>query len=164
MQLSVHRIGSNVAHHSHVDSGYPLDIVVCSALGADMYDSVYPTRTARFGVGLTHDGLVKLKTAQYATDLRPVDPECNCLTCQKYSRAALHGLFTRGTVVGGRLLTYHNIAYMMRLSREMQEAIKQHRFPDYVRRFVSRLHPDGNIPDWVEAALEAAGISLRNNT
>ena len=50
--------------------GYPLDIVVCSALGADMYDSVYPTRTARFGVALVEEGVLKLKNAEFATDFR----------------------------------------------------------------------------------------------
>lgn len=53
--------------------GYPLDIVVCSALGADMYDSVYPTRTARFGVALVPEGTLKLKNAQYEEDFRRVD-------------------------------------------------------------------------------------------
>ena len=50
--------------------GYPLDIVVCSALGADMYDSVYPTRTARFGVALVPEGVLKLKNAEFASDFR----------------------------------------------------------------------------------------------
>ena len=56
--------------------GYPLDIVICSALGADMFDSVYPTRTARFGVGLVPEGVLKLKNSQYEEDFR-------CLASQK---------------------------------------------------------------------------------
>lgn len=63
--------------------GYPLDIVVCSALGADMYDSVFPTRTARFGVALVPSGNLKLKNAKYAKDFAPLDEECGCATCQK---------------------------------------------------------------------------------
>lgn len=142
-------------------AGYPLDIVVCSALGADMYDSVYPTRTARFGVGLTHDGNIKLKQAQYAKDIRPVDPDCDCMTCKKYTRAALHGFFTRGTTLGSRILTYHNVAYMMRLTREMREAIQAQQFPQFVRYFISRQYPKGDCPEWVVSALSSAGISLK---
>lgn len=141
--------------------GYPLDIVVCSALGADMFDSVYPTRTARFGVGLTHDGTIKLKQAQYAKDLRPLDPECDCMTCKMYTRAALHSFFTRGTTLGSRVLTYHNVAYMMRLTREIREAIQRQEFPQFVREFLSRQYPKGNCPEWVKSALSSVGISLQ---
>jgi hypothetical protein len=59
--------------------GYPLDIVVCSALGADMYDCVYPTRTARFGTALVPEGVLKLKQNAMATDERPIDPTCPCM-------------------------------------------------------------------------------------
>jgi len=59
--------------------GYPLDIVVCSALGADMYDCVYPTRTARFGTALVPEGVLKLKQNAMATDERPIDPTCSCM-------------------------------------------------------------------------------------
>jgi queuine tRNA-ribosyltransferase len=62
--------------------GYPLDILVCSALGADMYDSVYPTRTARFGVALVDSGVMKLKNAAFAKDMRPIDETCSCMTCR----------------------------------------------------------------------------------
>lgn len=59
--------------------GYPLDIVVCSALGADMYDCVYPTRTARFGTALIPEGVLKLKHQVMADDTRPIDPTCDCM-------------------------------------------------------------------------------------
>ncbi|GMH38116.1 hypothetical protein BSKO_06000 [Bryopsis sp. KO-2023] len=140
--------------------GYPLDIVVCSALGADMYDSVYPTRTARFGVGLTHDGTVRLKNAATAKDTRPVDPECDCMTCRNYTRAALHGMFSKGNTASSRLLSYHNVAYMMRLAREMRESIKEQRFPQFVRMFMKRQHPHGDIPQWIRDAMASVDISL----
>uniref|UniRef100_A0A453L150 tRNA-guanine(15) transglycosylase-like domain-containing protein n=1 Tax=Aegilops tauschii subsp. strangulata TaxID=200361 RepID=A0A453L150_AEGTS len=63
--------------------GYPLDIVVCSALGADMYDCVYPTRTARFGSALVPEGVLKLKQNAMATDERPIDPSCPCMVSAK---------------------------------------------------------------------------------
>ena len=63
--------------------GYPLDIVICSALGADMYDSVYPTRTARFGVALVPDGVLKLKTAACANDFRSASLTSNVLSAMQ---------------------------------------------------------------------------------
>eukprot|EP00897_Mesotaenium_endlicherianum_P002042 jgi/Mesen1/1866/ME000143S00917 len=108
--------------------GYPLDIVVCSALGADMYDCVYPTRTARFGTALvpqaratchslpaaTCHGVLKLKQAAMASDFRPIDPDCSCMVCKRYTRAYLHSLVTRDPV-GAHLVSYHNIAHMMQV-------------------------------------------------
>ncbi|KAK9811227.1 hypothetical protein WJX72_000278 [[Myrmecia] bisecta] len=139
--------------------GYPLDIVLCSALGADMYDSVYPTRTARFGVALVPTGVLKLKNAAYAQDFRPMDPNCSCMACRKYTRAFLHNLVARGLPFAAHLVTYHNVAYTQRLTRQIREAIKQQTFPDFVRSFVRAHYPRGAPPSWVLYALQAAGIS-----
>ena len=67
--------------------GYPLDLVICSALGADMYDCVYPSRTARFGTALVPEGVLRLKTSSMAADYRPIDSECDCLVCKRYTRS-----------------------------------------------------------------------------
>jgi len=64
-----------------------LDIVVCSALGADMYDCVYPTRTTRFGTALLPEGVLKLKHKAMADDTHPIDPTCPCMVCKNYTRA-----------------------------------------------------------------------------
>eukprot|EP00803_Ostreobium_quekettii_P011053 evm.model.scf_76.5 EVM.evm.TU.scf_76.5 scf_76:38529-39734(+) len=140
--------------------GYPLDVVVCSALGADMYDSVYPTRTGRFGAALTHDGPLRLKNAAFGSDFSPLDPDCSCMVCGTYSRAALHSLFVKGTPVACRLISYHNVAYMMRLTREMREAIAGGSFEGWVRGFLGRQFPRGDVPPWVVHAMEAAGIDI----
>lgn len=65
--------------------GYPLDIVVCTALGIDMYDCVYPTRTARFGTALVPSGSIRLKEGSCSDDSDPIDKNCKCLTCQVFS-------------------------------------------------------------------------------
>ena len=70
--------------------GYPLDIVVCTALGIDMYDCVYPTRTGRFGTALVHAGLIKLKAAAAADDCGPIDATCACHVCARYSRSHIN--------------------------------------------------------------------------
>ena len=97
--------------------GYPLDLVVCVALGVDMFDCVYPTRTARFGVALVPEGALRLKSQEFGAELAPVDAECACSCCRGYTRAGLHVLFKEGNALAAQLLTTHNVAYMMRLMR-----------------------------------------------
>ncbi|XP_056173496.1 uncharacterized protein LOC115675937 isoform X2 [Syzygium oleosum] len=139
--------------------GYPLDIVVCSALGADMYDCVYPTRTARFGTALVPEGVLKLKHQAMANDTRPIDPSCNCMVCKKYSRAYIHCLVTKDAM-GSQLLSYHNLFYMMKLSSDLHSSIVQGRFPEFVCKFLQKMFPEGDVPEWVCNAMEVAGIDI----
>lgn len=132
---------------------------VCSALGADMYDCVYPTRTARFGTALVPEGVLKLKGNNMANDNRPIDPECDCMVCKKYSRAFLHHLVTKEPSAA-LLVTYHNIRHMMNLSRNIHNAILDGSFPVFVNNFLRRQFPKGSIPTWVREALDAAGVDL----
>ncbi|CAI0447881.1 unnamed protein product, partial [Linum tenue] len=123
--------------------GYPLDIVVCSALGADMYDCVYPTRTARFGSALTPEGVLKLRHKAMAEDTRPVDPTCACMVCRTYSRAYIHSLVTKDAM-GSQLLSYHNLYYMLQLSRDLHYSIIQGRFPEFVCDFLKKMVSSDN--------------------
>lgn len=125
--------------------GYPLDIVVCTALGIDMYDCVYPTRTGRFGTALVHAGLLKLKGAAFADDAGPIDPTCSCYVCANYTRAHINAMLRAkdGSTNVAQLVTYHNIAYMMRLVREMRAAVLAGVYGDYVRAFVHHMFPGG---------------------
>ncbi|GAX83611.1 hypothetical protein CEUSTIGMA_g11035.t1 [Chlamydomonas eustigma] len=140
--------------------GYPLDIVVCSALGADMYDSVYPTRTARFGVALVPEGVLKLKNAEFANDFRPIDDTCSCSTCKDYTRAYLHNVIARNIPSAAILVTHHNIAYTQALTRRMRQAIKDQVFPDWVRNYLRKMFPKGDVPVWVREAMVVADIDL----
>ncbi|XP_061439589.1 queuine tRNA-ribosyltransferase catalytic subunit 1 isoform X2 [Rhineura floridana] len=92
--------------------GYATDLVVCVALGCDMFDCVFPTRTARFGSALVPCGSLQLKNKQYAKDFRPIDENCDCPTCQRYSRAFLNALF-RSDTTAMHHVTIHNIAYQV---------------------------------------------------
>jgi queuine tRNA-ribosyltransferase len=147
--------------------GYPLDLVVCSALGVDMYDCVYPTRTARFGTALAGvpGGLVKVKLGAMAADARPLDPRCACFVCAGYSRAQLHVLM-KTEALGPQLLTHHNLAYMARLTREMRAAVVAGEYPAFVRDFLAQMFPPeagaaaGPVPRWAVDALAAAGIDV----
>ncbi|KAJ0026338.1 hypothetical protein Pint_08386 [Pistacia integerrima] len=155
--------------------GYPLDIVVCSALGADMYDCVYPTRTARFGTALVPEGVLKLKHKAMADDTRPIDPTCACMVCKNYTRAYIHCLVTKDAM-GSQLLSYHNLYYMMQFSRNLHSSIIEGRFPDEQTYLIAEAvalvfglnvkmvwwgwFPKGDVPEWVCNAMEVAGIDI----
>ncbi|XP_024521803.1 queuine tRNA-ribosyltransferase catalytic subunit 1 [Selaginella moellendorffii] len=139
--------------------GFPLDIVVCSALGADMYDCVYPTRTARFGTALVPEGVLKLKHASMATDTRPIDASCSCMVCKNYTRAYIHTLVTK-EAMGSQLVSYHNVFYMMRLSNDLHTSILEGRFPEFVQDFLQKQYPKGDVPEWVCNAMDVAGVDI----
>eukprot|EP00039_Didymoeca_costata_P022459 m.4573 g.4573 ORF g.4573 m.4573 type:complete len:401 (+) comp3020_c0_seq2:269-1471(+) len=139
--------------------GYALDLVVCVALGVDMFDCVFPTRTARFGVALTRYGQLQLKSQDLASDFRPISEDCSCQTCKLYTRAALHSIVTREEVCC-HLISTHNIAYQLNLMREARESIIEGKFPNFVRKFVKDLHGNEKCPSWAVDALNSVGISL----
>lgn len=143
--------------------GYPLDLVVCVALGVDMFDCVYPTRTARFGVALVPSGTMRLKAKEFGQSLKRVDDECGCSTCRDYTRAYLHVLFKENNPLAPQLLSIHNIAYMMRLMRTMRAAILEgsDAYHDFIRDFlVKQFDRIDKVPQWALDALCHAGISL----
>lgn len=153
--------------------GYPLDLVVCTALGVDLYDCVYPTRTARFGVALVDGrapGTLRLKANECclgAAAQQVIQPDCPCQACREgIPRSRLHTLFKTGNPVAVELLTQHNIAYMMTLVRNMRQAIVEDRFASFARDFITRQYPGAaaggeEVPEWVVEALDAAGIDLK---
>uniref|UniRef100_A0A8C3GGD9 Queuine tRNA-ribosyltransferase catalytic subunit 1 n=1 Tax=Cairina moschata TaxID=8855 RepID=A0A8C3GGD9_CAIMO len=140
---------------------YATDLVVCVALGCDMFDCVFPTRTARFGSALVPWGSLQLKSKQFAKDFRPIESqqikrEWNCM----HSRAFLHALL-RSDPAALHHLTVHNIAYQLQLMRAMRDSIVGQRFPDFVRDFLrARYGGPERCPPWARHALEAAGIAL----
>lgn len=124
-----------------------------------MYDCVYPTRTARFGTALVPEGVLKLKNRDMADDTRPIDPTCLCMVCKNYSRAYIHCLVTKDAM-GSQLLSYHNLYYMMQLSRNLHSSIVEERFPKFVCDFLHQMFPKGDVPEWVCNAMEVAGIDI----
>ena len=117
--------------------GKPDDIIGAIARGVDMFDCVLPTRSGRTAQGFTRRGAVNIKNARHADDPRPLDAECNCPTCQNYSRAYLHHLFKADEVLGLMLLTYHNLQYYQDLTQGAREAITAKTFDEYARKFYS---------------------------
>lgn len=124
--------------------GLPEDLVEGVARGLDLFDCVIPTRHGRTGWLFTTTGRVLIKQAQYTKDPRPVDAECGCPVCQKFSRAYLRHLFVANEMLGVRLNTIHNLWYYGSLMRGMRQAIRDNRFSEFRTEFFRRRIPEPN--------------------
>ncbi|KAH9908699.1 Queuine tRNA-ribosyltransferase [Xylariomycetidae sp. FL2044] len=163
--------------------GYPEDLVVSVALGADMFDCVWPTRTARFGNAITRRGVLNLRNSQYAVDFGPLEDGCGCICCRRrgndggikdgkeggtvrargigVTRAFVHHNTAKETVAA-HLLSIHNVWYQLNLMREVRDAIIADEFPAYLRRFFADRY-GGNkadYPGWAVEALRGVGVDL----
>ena len=123
--------------------GKPEDLVEGVRRGVDMFDCVMPTRNARNGhYFVTGDadnaGVVRIRNSQYRTDEGPLDPECDCYTCQNFSRAYLSHLNKCKEMLGAQLATIHNLRYYQRLMQGIRDAIEQDKFDEFVNEFYSK--------------------------
>ena len=105
--------------------GFPADLVAAVERGVDLFDCVAPTRGGRNGSAFTPEGTLNIRNAAYRTDEAPLDPSCDCETCTTYSRGYLRHLFVAGELLGLRLLSLHNVRYLIRLAAEMRAAIQR---------------------------------------
>src|SRR5947208_4423016 len=105
--------------------GFPADLVAAVERGVDLFDCVAPTRGGRNGSAFTPEGTLNIRNAAYRTDDGPLDPSCDCETCTTYSRGYLRHLFVAGELLGLRLLSLHNVRYLIRLAAEMRAAIQR---------------------------------------
>jgi queuine tRNA-ribosyltransferase len=110
--------------------GKPQDLLQCVRAGIDMFDCVLPTRNARNGFLFTSEGRVVIKNARYRADERPLDPACDCYTCQYHSRAYLRHLFIAGEILGLYLNTLHNVTYYLQLMARIRQAIRDETLAD----------------------------------
>jgi queuine tRNA-ribosyltransferase len=104
--------------------GRPEQLADYVALGIDMMDCVLPTRAARHACLYTSEGRVLIKNARYARDQRPIDPQCTCSVCRRYSRAYLRHLFAAGELTAAILATHHNVHFYLDIMRQIREAIE----------------------------------------
>ncbi len=114
--------------------GTPLDLVEAVALGIDMFDCVIPTRNARNGTLFVDGGQLSIKRAEFKEDQRPIDPNCNCLACGRYTRAYLHHLFRANEILGIRLNTIHNLTYYSSWMKRIRHAIKEDKFSEFLKQ------------------------------
>ena len=103
--------------------GTPEDLLRCVAMGIDMFDCVLPTRNARNGYLFTSQGRVLIKNAVHAEDGGPLDPDCGCSTCRKYSRAYLRHLFLTGEHLYAVYATRHNLTFYLDMMHKIRQAI-----------------------------------------
>lgn len=140
--------------------GFAEDLLVCVALGVDMADCVFPTRTARFGVALTFKGPLNLKLGKHTKSMETIDKNCPCPTCASgMSRAVLHHIVTIETA-GAHALTIHNLVFQAQVMGGARDAILEGRFPEYLRSFFFDYFGDTGYPEWCVNALRSVGVDL----
>jgi queuine tRNA-ribosyltransferase len=118
--------------------GTPEDLIENIERGIDMFDCVMPTRNARNGTLFTSFGKVNIKGAKFKLDGEPIDPECDCHTCRRYSRAYLHHLYRAREISYFRLASIHNLHYYLTLVRQAREAILEDRFAEFKKEFYAK--------------------------
>lgn len=118
--------------------GTPDYILEAVDRGIDLFDCVYPTRTARNALVFTRDGPVSLKKKENRYDEGPIDPECSCRTCRRYSRAYLRHLYKSREILAPMLTTFHNLAFIQDLIGQIRFSIREGTFKDFMDHFLSR--------------------------
>ena len=125
--------------------GHPLDLLDAVARGVDMMDCVLPTRNARRGTVFISTGRLVVKNAAYAHDERPLDPECDCFTCRRFSRAYLRHLFAAGELLAMRLASHHAVHQMVTLAARARQAIVAGRFAGFHREFEEKFRSGATL-------------------
>lgn len=110
--------------------------------GVDMMDCVLPTRIARHGTCMTSLGRVNIKKAMYKHDFTPLDPNCDCECCRNYTKAYLHHLHRCNEGLGNRLMSIHNLRFLIKLAEDARQAIKEDRFLDFKNEYLSNSNFD----------------------
>jgi queuine tRNA-ribosyltransferase len=118
--------------------GFPEDLLEGVRRGVDLFDCVAPTRMGRTGAVFTHDGRLNVKRAELRTDPGPLDPDCDCPACTRFSRAYLRHLFVSGEILGLRLLSLHNVHFLIRLMRTAREHIAGGTFDQWSADWLAR--------------------------
>ena len=116
--------------------GEPVDILEGVARGIDMFDCVLPTRIARHGNAFTHNGKMNLKNNKFKEDFTPIEKDCDCYTCKNYTRAYIRHLLIAGEQLSGRLLSIHNIRFLIKLTEDIRTSIDENRFDEFKEEFI----------------------------
>jgi queuine tRNA-ribosyltransferase len=120
--------------------GFPEDIVEGIRRGVDLFDCVAPTRMGRNGAAFTADGRLNIKRSEFRTDPRPLDETCDCSACRRFSRAYIRHLFVSDEILGLRLLSLHNVHFLLSLARSARRAITDDTFDAWSRDWLTRYH------------------------
>jgi queuine tRNA-ribosyltransferase len=118
--------------------GFPEDLIEGLRRGVDLFDCVAPTRMGRNGTVFTHEGRLNIKRAEFRTDPRPLDGDCRCSTCSRFTRAYIRHLFIADEMLGLRLLSLHNVHFLLSLMRSARQAIQTGTLEDWSREWLLR--------------------------
>lgn len=139
------KVLDNIAHKMPIDKvrylmgvGTPEDIVEAVTRGIDIFDCVIPTRNARTGYLYTKNGILKIRNSRYKDDMRPIEEDCLCYTCQNYTRSYLKHLDNCKEILGLRLNTIHNLYYYHDLMKNIRKSMQENRFRDFVKDFYEK--------------------------
>ena len=117
--------------------GNPTTLVRAVGEGVDMFDCVLPTRTARMGTAFSSQGRMNMRNAKYTRDFTPLDPECSCPTCQNHTRAYIRHLVKQDEMLGGILLSIHNLHYLLDLMRRAREAVLADAYAEFEAQWMA---------------------------
>jgi queuine tRNA-ribosyltransferase len=123
--------------------GYPDDLVEAVSRGCDLFDCVAPTRNARHGTAWTSSGQVNLKATRFRRDRGPIDEGCDCATCRTFDRAYLRHLVACGEALGHRLITIHNLRFVIRLMEESRRRVLAGDFSSWASTWLERYRSKG---------------------
>ena len=118
--------------------GSPDDLLEGVIRGIDMFDCVLPTRIARNGTAMTSQGKVVVRNAKYARDFTPLDPECDCYCCKNYTKAYIRHLVKANEILAARLITTHNLRFLLKLMEDVRQAIMEDRLLDFKDEFFTK--------------------------
>lgn len=122
--------------------GEPIDLIEGVIRGIDIFDCVLPTRLARHGHAFTKKGKINLKNAKYKEDFTPISTECDCYACKNYTKAYIRHLITSDETFGARLLSIHNIRFLIKLMEDLRECIKNDTILEYKEEFIKNYYGD----------------------
>ena len=124
--------------------GDPVDLVEGISRGIDMFDCVLPTRIARHGNCFTRNGKINIRNAKYKEDFTPIEDTCDCYTCKNYTKAYIRHLVTANETNGGRLLSIHNIRFLIKLMEDARIAIKEDKYDEFKEEFLIKYNKKAN--------------------
>ena len=138
--LDVHEVLPKDRPRYLMGVGFPEDLVEGVRRGVDLFDCVAPTRMGRNGAVFTRDGRLNIKRAEFRADKRPLDPECDCTACTRFTRAYIRHLFLADEILGLRLLSLHNVHFLVLLMREARNALLAGSFDTWSADWLQRYH------------------------
>jgi queuine tRNA-ribosyltransferase len=126
--------------------GSPVDLLEAVLRGVDLFDCVAPTRMGRNGTAFTNDGKVQVRKSSFRNDRRPLVEDCPCPCCTQYDRAYLRHLFVSEEMLGLRLLSLHNVAFLIHLMQRARAALRDGTFDQWSSEWLARYRASAGAP------------------